>query len=472
MIGSHARRSLWPLAVIASLGSALILQACSARVQESPDCRSNASCGGRDGASGGKGEAGRTAVAGSVGDSGGAPGVTLNACENLTKDANEADVDCGGQSKCARCASNSRCTINQDCESDFCLAKRCEEPSCTDKVKNQDETGVDCGGSCKPCSIGKPCSSNEDCSDSYCEEGACADHCHSGKRESDETDTDCGGESCGACADLKRCKVAEDCQSLVCSASACRTASCSDQVKNQDETDLDCGGVCSASKPCPLDAHCSSAADCQSFICSTSGKCLADIVIPAAAVIDDFEDGDLLLPTSPALAGRVGSWYGFDDGAGSSTMGVFAIMRGANSVNGLHVVGQGFTSWGSGVGVDLNDSGATQTTKAPWDASAYAGLTFWARAQAPVTVTVTLPNADTDAAGNICSICGHHYSKAVQLSSTWQRFTVDFSELTLEPGGFPTPTAFKPSGLVSVRFGFSVAQSYDVYLDDVAFVKD
>jgi hypothetical protein len=472
MIGSRVRRFLRPVTVIATLGSALTLQACSGRVQESPDCRSNSSCGGRDGASGGKAEAGRAAVAGSVGDSGGAGGVTLDACENQAKDANEADVDCGGDSKCARCASNSRCTTNQDCETHFCFAKRCEEPSCTDKVKNQDETGVDCGGSCKPCSIGTPCSSNEDCSDRYCEQGACADHCHSGKRESDETDTDCGGERCGACPDSKRCLVASDCQSLVCSNRSCRPETCDDQIKNQDETDQDCGGVCSASKRCPLDAHCSTAADCESWICSTSGKCLADIVIPTAAVIDDFEDGDLVLPTSPALAGRVGSWYGFDDGTGSSSKEVFAIMRGANSVNGLHLMGQGFTTWGAGVGVDLNNSGTTQTTKAPWDASAYAGVTFWARAQATVTVTVTLPNADTDAAGNSCSTCGHHYSKAVQVSSTWQRFTIDFSELTLEPGGVPTPTAFKPSGLLSVHFRFSAAASYDVYLDDVAFVTN
>jgi hypothetical protein len=27
----------------------------------------------------------------------------------------------------------------------------CQEPSCTDGVKNAGEVGVDCGGSCAPC---------------------------------------------------------------------------------------------------------------------------------------------------------------------------------------------------------------------------------------------------------------------------------------------------------------------------------
>jgi hypothetical protein len=468
MFSSHAQRSLWPVVVIAALGAALLSQACSGRVQESSDCPSGSSCAGAGagGGAGAKAEAGSSAFGGSA-----AGNAALEACANATKDADESDVDCGGASKCERCAENSRCTINEDCESDFCKSNQCTEPTCADRIKNQNETDVDCGGSCQPCPMKTPCLRNEDCSDQYCAKGVCSDHCLSGLREADETDKDCGGATCKACPDNRRCVVASDCQSLVCSNNSCRAASCSDQLENQDESDIDCGGVCSASKRCPLDARCNTESDCQSWICSATGKCLADIEISPADVIDDFEDGDLLLPASPALGGRVGNWYAFDDGSGIGSLKSFAIERGA-SVNGLRATGKGFEHWGSGFGVDLNNSTAGQTSKVPYDATAYAGITFWARAQSTTTVKVALPDLDTDAAGELCASCAHHYYKLVQLTTKWQRFTVAFSELVLESGGVPIPTAFKPSGVFSVQFMFEPGLSYDLYLDDLAFLKN
>jgi len=468
MIESHAQRSLWPLTVIAILGSALIFQACSGKVQGNSDCASDSSCGG---AAGGNAAAGSGAVAASAASSG-AGSVTLASCENNSKDGDESDVDCGGASKCQRCPAKDHCISNEDCESDFCKGNRCTEPTCSDRVQNQDETGVDCGGSCPACDLGYPCSGDQDCSSEYCADGACADHCLSGVRESNETDTDCGGDSCKACADHKRCLVATDCQSRVCDSASCQSASCSDQLKNQDESDVDCGGVCGASKPCAVGAHCNTPADCASGLCSSAGKCLADILISPADVIDDFEDGDGVLPASPALGGRVGIWSGFGDGSGSGTVGVDAIKRGASSVYGLHVSGRDFNSWGSGVAVDLNKPAGDPATKAPYDATGYTGITFWARAESPTTVTVALPDADTDAAGETCTTCDHHYYKTLQVTTNWQRFTVAFSGLVLEPGSAPPPTAFKPSGVVSLQFRLAPGQNYDLYLDDLAFLKN
>jgi Tol biopolymer transport system component len=69
-------------------------------------------------------------------------------------------------------------------------------------VQNQDETGLDCGGSiCAPCAT-----------------------CSDGVQNQDETGLDCGGSICGPCP------------------------TCSDGVKNQDETGVDCGG--SRCAPC------------------------------------------------------------------------------------------------------------------------------------------------------------------------------------------------------------------------------
>lgn len=472
MIESHARRSLWHLSVIASLACALILQACSGRVQQDSDCRSGSRCGGAFGAAGGSAEAGSAAVAGNAAGGGAGAGVTLGACENSAKDENESDVDCGGPSKCDRCTLGSRCTASRDCDSNFCQSNRCAESSCADKIRNQDETDIDCGGSCPPCPAGLPCLVDGDCSSEYCANLVCANHCLSGARESDETDTDCGGASCEACADGQRCLAASDCQSQVCSNKSCRAATCTDQVENQDESDRDCGGVCSETSPCPVAARCNTEADCESWLCSASHKCLADIVVSAADVIDDFEDGDHSLPVSPALGGRVGHWYAYSDGSGTGSLGVNTIKRGASSLYGLHVTGQDFKTWGAGFGVDLNNSGSDQSSKLAYDATAYSGLTFWARAQSPTAVTVLLPDTETDAAGQTCSICEHHYYKIVQVTPSWQRFTLAFSELGLEPGGAPVPAAFRAKGMVSLQFRFALGQTYDLYLDDVAFVKN
>ena len=466
----RAQRFPWPLTVLASFGPALVLPACSGKVQQSSDCRSGSSCGGAGGASGGKAGAGSSAVAGS-GDDSAAGSDGLEACSNGKKDADEADVDCGGNGRCERCIANQLCKTNHDCESNDCTRNHCSEPSCADKVKNQDESDVDCGGSCLPCDVGAACSANADCAGQYCAKRVCADHCLSGVRDADETDKDCGGTSCPACADDQRCKGAPDCQSLVCFGNSCLPATCTDQVKNQDETDLDCGGACRGKSPCPVGAQCISQADCESWLCSPAGKCLADIVVPPGTVIDDFEDDDLVLPASPALGGRVGKWYAYGDGTGTGTLAVTAINRGVSSVYGLLATGMGFNSWGSGFAVDLNNSGRGQPGKAPYDATGYQGVTFWARAQAATTLIVALSDVDTDAAGQTCTICDRHYYEPVQLSPNWQRFELAFSELVLEPGTVPAPTAFKPSGVVSLQFRLAPGQSYELNVDDVAFLK-
>jgi hypothetical protein len=46
-----------------------------------------------------------------------------------------------------------------------------------------------------------------------------------------------------------------------------------------------------------------------------------------------------------------------------------------------------------------------------------------------------------------------------------------FSQLTLEPGTVPAPTAFAPDGIVSVQFRFNPGTTYDLMVDDVAFVR-
>jgi hypothetical protein len=135
----------------------------------------------------------------------------------------------------------------------------------------------------------------------------------------------------------------------------------------------------------------------------------------------------------------------------------------------MHTTGKDYTSWGSGIGADLNNgSGGKLST----NASAYDSVTFWARAESPLAITLVLPDINTDPAGKICTTCDHHWYKGgIQVGTSWQRFTVAFADLVLEPGTVPTPTKFAPESVVSVQFRFASGQTYDIYFDDVAFLK-
>lgn len=110
-----------------------------------------------------------------------------------------------------------------------------------------------------------------------CGEGRCATPaaptCRDRVRNGDETDIDCGG-ACQPCADGLACGVPTDCQSAACDGGACRAATCSDGVRDGVESDVDCGGPCGV---CALGAACAGDGDCASGNCTngmvTLGVC-------------------------------------------------------------------------------------------------------------------------------------------------------------------------------------------------------
>ena len=109
---------------------------------------------------------------------------------------------------------------------------------------------------------------------SPCASGTCApvppaDLCFDRVRDGEETDVDCGGTSCRPCGPTFACKLAGDCETAACDAGKCRGASCSDGIENGFEEQIDCGGLC----PGCIDDTCYSGADCRSGACEreTSG---------------------------------------------------------------------------------------------------------------------------------------------------------------------------------------------------------
>lgn len=421
---------------------------------------------------GGSGDGGTDNTGGIVNMEGGSPPI-IDECTDLKREATESDVDCGGISACPRCELGFRCTEHTDCATGVCLDRKCAAPSCADGVWNQNETAVDCGGMCaavSPCDDTAACKVNQDCASQFCLNRVCTDHCISRKKEADETGVDCGGTKCGPCQNDSGCSVNADCASGVCSKDKiCVAPSCGDLLKNQDESDVDCGGVCSAAgKACPVTAKCTKPSDCDTFIC-TELKCASDIVIPATDMIDNMEDGNNVIL---AVGGRVGNWYPFGDGTGSATLEMLPLSpKRVGSTTALHFTSMGFTTWGSGMGFDFNNAGTGEADKKIYNASTYSGITFWGKASAAIGITVQFPDSNTQKAGGKCTTCDHNWGALVPLTTEWQRFVVHWSDLQLEPGTVPTPTAFDKAGIIAFQLFFNPGKTVDLWLDDIAFIK-
>lgn len=104
---------------------------------------------------------------------------------------------------------------------------------------------------------------------SPCASGRCAsapaDPCHDRVRDGDETDVDCGGPTCGKCPEAGHCVMATDCMSNECDGTTCQAPSCTNGVRDGYETDVDCGptcGVCAVGQQCYSDSDCGAGHTC------------------------------------------------------------------------------------------------------------------------------------------------------------------------------------------------------------------
>jgi hypothetical protein len=212
-------------------------------------------------------------------------------CTDGVKNGDETGVDCGG--RCALPANGARtCPVDTachgpaDCASGVCAAGICQNPTCADTVKNGDETGTDCGGSCvaegKTCGDGTPCTEPTDCTSGLCDLICVPPHCTNADIDGGETDLNCGGPDCAPCADGSDCTAAGDCLSGVCGVAnscvsppcQCQAPACDDGLHNGDETGVDCGGSCAlvanGSKTCGPGVPCTIPGDCTSGACDVT----------------------------------------------------------------------------------------------------------------------------------------------------------------------------------------------------------
>lgn len=405
-----------------------------------------------------------------IGQGGGAGDVATETCSDRVQQPEESAVDCGGTSLCARCANDLACSANSDCQSEYCREGLCKAPRCDDGAQNGTESDVDCGGICAPlltCGLGAGCSSARDCQSQYCQDGKCADQCKNGTQDGDETGVDCGGPACSKCATGSGCEQPSDCHTGLCLQNACAEPACTDQIQNQDETGVDCGGVCAASKGCADGLACRVNDDCRSFLCAAL-ECVSDDAVTAVDWIDTFEDGDTRVE---AVAGRQGNWYMYGDEYGTRTYGVeeFTGRTLPGSMKSMHTVGSDHSRWGAGIGVDLNNATNDEATKRPYDASAYSGITFWARSEQSMTITVLFPDELTDPNQGKCvsPVCDDHFSATVTIGTSWAKHTVAFS--SLRRGNAGAPATFSKAAVVGIQFRAPTNATYNFWLDNLAF---
>ena len=201
-------------------------------------------------------------------------------------------------------------------------------PTCSDGVRNQNETDIDCGGTvCSGCGLGRVCFAGTDCVSTVCRQtfvgfGVCyVATCADGAQNSTETDVDCGGGLCPGCANGKKCNAAADCASASCvnGACACKPLTCADIAgacgpnisdgcgghltcpacstlcadgkKDGSETAADCGGP--DCKACTAGAECLVARDCQSGVCKGASGALTCKVASCTDTVKNGAETDV-----------------------------------------------------------------------------------------------------------------------------------------------------------------------------------
>jgi hypothetical protein len=186
---------------------------------------------------------------------------------------------------------------------------------------------------------------------------------------------------------------------------------------------------------------------------------------PDSRLIDDFEGADQFLPR---VGGRDGAWIlGSDDSFQhlEAESSAHCAARGARAG---HFVGNGFRDWGANWTAVLQN--VQSGVAAPYDATEYGAISFWAalggEAREPASLPVGVTTLDVAWNGGVCTTCMDYYRTLVWLTPTWQRLVIRFDDLAQNGSGDPL-VALRRDQLV----GFIVwpERDFDVWLDDVRF---
>ncbi len=193
-------------------------------------------------------------------------------------------------------------------------------------------------------------------------------------------------------------------------------------------------------------------------------------------LIDDGEDGN----NQTKVAGsRGGYWYTFKDPASGSTVlpeagegSAFAMSEpgASGSRYAAHVtghVGQGEAVF-AGMGLNFVDP------MAPYDASAYKGVAFWAKRgpHGHGRVRFKVPDVATHEKGGVCTDCFNDFGVEILVTEGWQHFAFPWRKLRQIPGwGSPRPHLVKSAKAFGLQWQVShPGADVDLWVDDVEFL--
>ena len=244
----------------------------------------------------------------------------------------------------------------------------------------------------------------------------------------------------------------------------------------------------------------------------TSG---ANCITVADDLIADFMTDNGIHPAD----GRSGGFYVYGDPLGAfdpPKMGdnpypIDTVNGNPNCSNAgsLRLKAAGFKVWGSAAGTDFKPK--VGAFKQPYDATKYKGVSFWAKAAAPVMkVQVSFPDIYTDGAANPTALdptidpcvytpgstsnCSPYLVKfadpqfplymSMQIDTTWKRFDILFADTKQDTGnaGYHKPgfdlldVAHLTAMAIQVNAIYNpdntvTANDYELWIDDVNFIK-
>lgn len=192
-------------------------------------------------------------------------------------------------------------------------------------------------------------------------------------------------------------------------------------------------------------------------------------------LIDDFEDNNNQINVTDD---RGGYWYTYADKLGSTVWpeqgdngGTFTVVEGGNgSKYAVNMKGKLAASSIVYAAMGLN----FRDPKEGFDASKYAGITFFARRGAASTgkLFVKLPDGNTDPDGAVCSACYNDFGTELTVGEKWTRFVLPFRDLKQEGAwGSPRRPHVDPSKLYAIHWeAKSSGADFDFWVDDIAFV--
>jgi hypothetical protein len=207
-------------------------------------------------------------------------------------------------------------------------------------------------------------------------------------------------------------------------------------------------------------------------VVSTGGTSRPGSLASNEELIDDMNDGDRFLAKAGA---RVGAWKVSNDGTPGGTMYPDPNSPFVPTDTGdpefkfaIYVKATGFTSdYSSSFSLGLG---------APYNASKYTGISFWAKSDAGSQYARALfPDKDTDPDAGLCSMsgpasnrCYDHYGYRFQFAPGWNKYIINWKNLTQDGWG-RKGNSFDPSTLFEIIFQFPENATYAVWLDNLAF---